>query len=56
VAKKFECAVPELSKSFDRIPLRANGKSEEQNKFFEPYITIINYGIIIINAYYNYII
>jgi len=48
--------MPELSKNFDQILLRANGNFEEQNKIFEPSITIINYGIIIINTYvyYNY--
>jgi hypothetical protein len=45
--ENFECAVLELSKSFDQILLRANGNFEEQNKVFEPSITIINCGIII---------
>ena len=47
--------MPELSKNFDQILIRANANFEEQNKFFEPSIAIINYDIII-NLYYNFIV
>jgi len=48
--------VPKLSINFEEILLRAQRDSEGQNKVLYSYITIINYWIIINNAYYNYII
>jgi len=43
---------------FEEILSRAHGNYAEQNKILQPSIIIINYCIIIIiiNAYYNYII
>ena len=49
--------MPRRSTNFEEIPSCANGNFEEQNKVSESSIIIINYFIIIIiNAYYNYII
>ena len=42
--------------SFEGILSRTYETFEEQNKVSEPSIIIINYCIIIINAYHNYII
>jgi hypothetical protein len=41
---------------FQKILPRAHGNFEEQNKVLERSKIIINYSIIIINVYYNYII
>ena len=40
----------------EEILSRAHGNFEEQNKVLGPYIIIINYCIINVNAYYNYLI
>jgi len=48
--------VPKLSITFEEILSRAHGNFEEQNKVLDPSIVIINYCIIIINAYYNCIV
>jgi len=39
--------------NFEEILSRAHGSFEEQNQVFESSRIIINYCIIIINAYYN---
>ena len=41
---------------FRRISFACRGNVEEQNKVLESAIIIINYRIIFINSYYNYII
>jgi len=48
--------VSELSTNFEEILSSPYGNFEEQNKVLGPSIIIINYCVIIINAYYNYII
>jgi len=48
--------MPKLFINFKEIILPANVNSEEQNKVLEPSTIIINYSIIIIIAYYNYIV
>jgi len=44
--------VPKLSTNFKEILSHAHGNFEEQNTVLESSISIINYCIIIINAYY----
>jgi len=57
LANFFRGPVPKLSINFEEVLSRAPWNFEEQNKFLESVITIINYSIIvIIIAYYNYII
>ena len=49
--------VPKLAINFEEILSRVHRNFEDQDKFLESVITIINYSIIIfIIAYYNYII
>ena len=48
--------VPKLSTNLKEILSHVHGKFEEQFKVLESSMTIINYCIIIINAYYTYII
>jgi len=48
--------VPKLSINFEKILSRDPCNFEEQNKLLESVITIYNYSIIIVIAYYNYII
>jgi cell division protein FtsL len=51
--------VPKLSLNIGQILSRANGNFGEQNKVLESsmiIIIIINYFIIIINAYDNYVV
>jgi len=48
--------VLKLSINFKDILSHTHGNFEEQNKVFDSYIIIINYCIIIANAYYNCII
>jgi len=45
-----------MSISFKEILSDGHGNFEEQNKVLESVIIIINYCIIIMNAYYNYTI
>jgi hypothetical protein len=45
-----------MSISFKEILSGGHGNFEEQNKVLESVIIIINYCIIIMNAYYNYTI
>ena len=56
--ERFLDRVPKLALNFKEILSRAHGNFEEQNKVFDSYIIIIiiNYCIIIVNAYYNCII
>ena len=42
-------------KKFEESLLHGHGHFEDQNKFLEPSIIIINYFIIILNPNYNYI-
>ena len=44
--------MPKLSINFETILLCAHGNFEEHSKVLESSISTINYGIIIINAYY----
>jgi len=56
LANLFWGPVPKLTINFEENLLRALWNFEEQYKFLESVITIINYSIIIfIIAYYNYI-
>jgi len=48
--------VPRWSTNFKEILSCAHWNFEEQNKVLESSIISINYLIIVINAYYNYII
>ena len=48
--------VPNLSINFHDILSRANGNFKEHNKVLDSSIIIINYCIIIINSYNNYVI
>jgi hypothetical protein len=48
--------VPKISINFEKILSPVCEKLEEQNNFLESSIIITNYCIIIIKAYYNYII
>lgn len=49
--------MPKLAINFEEILSRVHRNFEDQDKFLESVITIINYSIIIfIIAYYNYII
>jgi hypothetical protein len=59
----FRGGVPKLHLNFEEIVWCAHGNFEDQNKVLESSIIIINYRIIITNAYndiintqYNYII
>ena len=45
-----------FSINFKEILLGAHGNFEEQNKVLESFIMIINYCIVIINAYCNHIV
>ena len=45
-----------LSINFEDILSRVHGNTEKQNKVLDSFTIIINYCIILINAYYNYII
>jgi len=58
LANIFWGTVPKLSINFEEILSHAPWNFEEQGKFLESVITIINYSIIIviIIPYYNYII
>jgi hypothetical protein len=48
----FWGCVLKFSTNFKEILLHSHGNFEEQNKVLESSISIINYCIIIINAYY----
>jgi hypothetical protein len=48
--------VPKLHINFEEILSRVRGNFKEQNKVLGPSTVTINYCIIIIIAYYNYII
>jgi hypothetical protein len=49
----FRGLVPKLPLNFEEIVRCAHGNFEDQNKILESSIIIINYRIIIINAYYD---
>jgi hypothetical protein len=52
----FGRRLPKLSTYFEEILSQAHEHFEEQIKIFESFTIIINCRVIIINAYYNYII
>jgi len=48
--------VPKFSINLEEILSLARGNSEDQSRFLETFIIIINYFIIITNTHYKYII
>jgi len=54
--KPFVRRLPKLSIYFKEILSQAYEHFEEQNRVLESFTIIINYPVITINAYYNYII
>jgi hypothetical protein len=55
-SEPFVRRLPKLSTYFKEILSRAYEHFEEQHKVLQWFTFIINYRVIIINAYYNYII
>jgi hypothetical protein len=54
--RTFLTARAQIVYKFRRKSFRAHWNFEEENKVLEPSINIINYCIVSINAYYNYIL